>query len=195
MQPEIEHTNHICGAIGSVGDFSTLHWQKGQINKTDDKIRIAYSALNFRDVMHASGRLSAEDIGLSRLEQSFIFGLEYSGIDDRSGKAVMGMGLHSAIASHIEPNPIISWEVPSSWTLQEAATVPVVYTTVYYAFFYTADIRSGKDILIHSGSGGVGIAAIRTALAYGLEVYTTVSTDEKKRFLLNTFPQLKGLCS
>ncbi|KNC21351.1 hypothetical protein FF38_13054 [Lucilia cuprina] len=191
VYPAIEHRDHICGAIGNIGDFSTLHWQEGPFSQNNNKIRIAYSALNFRDVMHASGRLSAEDIGLTRLEQSYIFGLEYSGIDEKSGKPVMGMALHSAVASHMEPNSMISWEVPNQWTLREAATVPVVYTTVYYAFFYTVDIRTGKDILIHSGSGGVGIAAIRTAIAYGLEVYTTVSTLEKKKFLLQTFPQLK----
>lgn len=36
------------------------------------------------------------------------------------------------------------------------------------------------------------MAAIRTALVYGLDVYTTVSTEEKKAFLLKTFPQLKA---
>jgi fatty acid synthase, animal type len=45
--------------------------------------------------------------------------------------------------------------------------------------------------LIHAGSGGIGLAAIRVALAYGLEVFTTVSTEEKKNFLLNEYPQLK----
>lgn len=36
------------------------------------------------------------------------------------------------------------------------------------------------------------IAAIRVALAYGLEVFTTVSTPAKKKFIMETFPQLKG---
>jgi fatty acid synthase len=49
----------------------------------------------------------------------------------------------------------------------------------------------GRTILIHAGSGGVGLAAIRVAFAYGLEVFTTVSTEEKKKFLLQEFPQLK----
>lgn len=35
------------------------------------------------------------------------------------------------------------------------------------------------------------MSAIRVAFAYGLEVFTTVSTDEKKAFLLNEFPKLK----
>lgn len=38
----------------------------------------------------------------------------------------------------------------------------------------------------------VCILAIRVALAYGLEVFTTVSTPAKKKFIMDTFPQLKG---
>ncbi len=46
--------------------------------------------------------------------------------------------------------------------------------------------------MIHAGTGGVGLAAIRVAFAYGLEVFTTVSTEEKKKYLLEEFPQLKA---
>lgn len=45
--------------------------------------------------------------------------------------------------------------------------------------------------MIHAGCGGVGLAAIRVAFAYGLEVFTTVSTEEKRNFLLKEFPELK----
>jgi fatty acid synthase len=83
------------------------------------------------------------------------------------------------------------FNVPDSWTLEEAATVPLVYFTVYVAFFHTTKIKAGKSILIHSGSGGVGQAAIQVSFAYGLEVFTTVSTEDKKNFLLKKFPELK----
>lgn len=72
------------------------------------------------------------------------------------------------------------------------ATVPVVYVTVYSAFFMYKPIEKGKSVLIHAGSGGIGLAAIRVALAYGLTVYTTVSTAQKRQFLLETYPELKG---
>lgn len=49
-----------------------------------------------------------------------------------------------------------------------------------------------KIFLFCTGSGGIGLAAIRVALAYGLEVFTTVSTPVKKKFIMDTFPQLKG---
>lgn len=66
-----------------------------------------------------------------------------------------------------------------------------MYSTVYLAFFICCKIQKGQTVLIHAGSGGVGLAAIQVALAYGLTVYTTVSTDEKRNYLLETFPALK----
>ena len=73
-----------------------------------------------------------------------------------------------------------------------AASVPLVYYTVYMAFFRTIQIEKGKSILIHSGCGGVGLAAIQVAFSYGLEVFTTVGTAEKRNYLLATFPLLKA---
>lgn len=78
-------------------------------------------------------------------------------------------------------------------SLRDAATIPVVYATIYYAFFFYRPITSGKSILIHAGSGGVGLAAIRIALAYGMEVYTTCSTEQKKKFIMEQYPKLKGI--
>lgn len=83
------------------------------------------------------------------------------------------------------------WEVPSSWTLKEAASVPLAYSTAYYALIVRGRMRSGEKVLIHSGSGGVGQAAISIALHHRCEVYTTVGSAEKKQYLKERFPQLK----
>lgn len=96
------------------------------------------------------------------------------------------------IHSFAECSSNLSWRVPETMSLRDAATIPAVYATVYYAFFFYNPISKGKSILIHAGSGGIGLAAIRIALAYGMEVYTTCSTEQKKQFILEQFPQLKG---
>jgi fatty acid synthase len=83
------------------------------------------------------------------------------------------------------------WPVPAGWSLQEAVTVPVVYTTVYYALVVRGRIRKGDKVLIHSGSGGVGQAAISVATHYGCEVFATVGTKEKREFLKKRFPGLR----
>lgn len=58
-----------------------------------------------------------------------------------------------AMGTLIQPYAPLTWNIPEKWTLQEAATVPVVYVTVYCAFFIGKAISSGKSILIHAGSG------------------------------------------
>lgn len=98
-----------------------------------------------------------------------------------------------AMSTLVQPFGPLTWKVPKEWSLQEAATVSLVYATVYYAFFIGKTISAGKSILIHAGSGGVGLAAIRVALAYNMEVFTTVSNETKKQYILGLFPKLKGL--
>ncbi|KAG5883957.1 hypothetical protein JTB14_031782 [Gonioctena quinquepunctata] len=51
-------------------------------------------------------------------------------------------------------------------------------------------MKRGDSILIHSGTGGVGQAAIRYALYHDCTVYTTVGNQEKKEFIKRLFPQL-----
>lgn len=48
-----------------------------------------------------------------------------------------------------------------------------------------ANLQRRETVLIHSGAGGVGIAAIQIAHLRGAEVFTTVSTKEKKDYLVD----------
>ena len=62
------------------------------------------------------------------------------------------------------------WDVPLGWSLLDAATVPVAYLTCYYALVMRGGLRRGQRVLVHSGSGAVGLAAIRIARSRGCEV-------------------------
>lgn len=68
----------------------------------------------------------------------------------------------------------------------------LVAATVIYCFLICCNIQKGQSVLIHAGSGGVGQAAINIALSYGLKVYTTVGTREKREFIKATWPEIKG---
>ena len=80
--------------------------------------------------------------------------------------------------------------MPESWSLEEAASVPVVYCTAYYSLVSRGRLRRGESVLIHSGSGGVGQAAISISLSLGCEVFTTVGSQQKVDFLMSKFPEL-----
>ncbi len=60
--------------------------------------------------------------------------------------------------------------MPAAWSLRDAATVPVAYLTAYYSLVMRGGLVPAHRVLVHSGTGAVGLAAIRIALHRGCEV-------------------------
>jgi NADPH:quinone reductase-like Zn-dependent oxidoreductase/NADP-dependent 3-hydroxy acid dehydrogenase YdfG/acyl carrier protein len=157
----------------------------------DDEIEVRPRAvgLNFRDVMYLMGLLPDEAV-----ENGFAgasLGLEFSGVVSRvgaqvknqlPGDAVMGFGA-SCFASHVVTRADAVAPMPEGWTFEAAATVPIVFFTVYYAFKHLAGLQHGERVLIHGAAGGVGIAAIQFARHLGADIYATASSDEKRDFV------------
>lgn len=54
--------------------------------------------------------------------------------------------------------------------VQQAATLTCVYLVSIYGLFHLAHLSRGQTVLIHSGAGGVGLAAIQLARSCGAEV-------------------------
>ena len=84
------------------------------------------------------------------------------------------------------------WDVPQSWSLQDAATVPVAYLTAYYALLMRGGMRAGHKVLVHSGTGAVGMAAIRICGNRGCEVSLTCPTWRLARWPCS--PSLPATC-
>ncbi|KAK9884211.1 hypothetical protein WA026_005161 [Henosepilachna vigintioctopunctata] len=178
------------------GDLSTIRWMEGELRLNSilppgkTIVQIYYSPMNFRDVMTASGRISADVITMDRTKQECVQGFEFVGRDMR-GRRVMGMMDRKALSTLVAADQYMLWSIPDHWTMEEAGTIPIVYTTVLFAFIQLGKIRRGESVLIHSGTGGVGQAAINIALSYGCEIFTTVGNSEKKQLLKKLFPKLK----
>jgi NADPH:quinone reductase-like Zn-dependent oxidoreductase len=69
----------------------------------------------------------------------------------------------------------------------EAAALPVVFSTVYYALTHIANIQLGETKLIHSATGGTGQAAIQIAKLRNAEIFVTVGSEEKKKLLMELY--------
>ncbi|GMT36007.1 hypothetical protein PFISCL1PPCAC_27304 [Pristionchus fissidentatus] len=181
------------------GDVSSLTWfespnqyfhDQPNKNSNHELCQVYYAAINFRDVMLAYGRLPPDAIPGQFADRECLLGMEFAGrLND--GSRWMGILPAQALATSVVIDRDYAWQIPTSWSLADAATVPVVYTTAYYALIVRGQMRKGESILIHGGSGGVGQAAIAIALSMGCEVYTTVGSQEKRDFLQKKFPQLK----
>ncbi|XP_058792836.1 fatty acid synthase [Phymastichus coffea] len=178
------------------GDLSSLRWIEGPLSYYQPEkfpgkkfCSVYYAPLNFRDIMLATGKLNADALPGDLASQDCILGLEFAGRDSM-GRRVMGMVAAQGLATTVLADPGFMWEVPDKWTLEQAATIPVVYSTSYYALCVRGNMKSGESVLIHAGSGGVGQASIAIALHMGCKVFTTVGSQEKRDFLKKTFPQL-----
>ncbi|MFE3497962.1 SDR family NAD(P)-dependent oxidoreductase, partial [Streptomyces sp. NPDC059175] len=140
------------------------------------EIRIAVRAagVNFRDVLNVLGMYPG-DAGA--------FGLEGAGVVSEVGPGVVGlvpgdrvMGLFPAAFGPVAvADERMVVRVPEGWSFAQAASVPVVFLTAFYALVELGGVRAGESVLVHAGAGGVGMAAVQLARHLGAEVFATAS--------------------
>ncbi|CAB3255959.1 unnamed protein product [Arctia plantaginis] len=84
--------------------------------------KVHYAGPSSRDCLKAIGKVP---------EKSSFFGMDFSGTNGY-GERVMGLVSDGAIRSTIKLNQAIVWPVPTHWSLEDAATVPLPYMYAYY---------------------------------------------------------------
>lgn len=68
---------------------------------------------------------------------------------------------------------------PAGLTLEQAAAVPAVYLTAWYALHALAHARAGETVLVHSAAGGVGGALCQFGRLAGCRVIGVVGAAHK----------------
>ena len=111
-----------------------------------------------------------------------------------TGQRVMGFNNSKAMSTSIVANKEFLWPVPDNLTLLQASTITVVYATCYYGLIIRGKLQPGESVLIHAGTGGVGLAAINICLEMKCRVFTTAGSEEKRQFLRKTYPQIEPNC-
>ncbi|CAG9772141.1 unnamed protein product [Ceutorhynchus assimilis] len=192
IDTKISPVKHAYIDLSICGDLSTLKWVQGPSPHSISGKQLCYvyyAAVNLADVMLATGKISMHNMSPELIDCHGQFGFEFSG-KTSSGCRVMGLLPVGALSTTVLADRDILWDIPDSWSLDEAATIPLAYSTSYYALIIRGEMKAGKSILIHGGSGGIGLASIAISLRMGCEVYTTVSSQAKKEVLIKSFPQL-----
>ncbi|XP_024891991.1 LOW QUALITY PROTEIN: fatty acid synthase-like [Temnothorax curvispinosus] len=173
-------------------DLSTICWAQSRMSRINHEnlIDVIYTSVNFKDIMVAIGRLNAEIMATYERSNDCFIGLEFVGFNTHKQR-IMGLCSHGGMTNILVADKYLNWIIPDKWTMEDAATVPCVYSTCYYyALYMRGKMKKGDKILIHSGTGGIGQAAIHLALHEGCEVFTTVGTVEKRQFIRETFPSI-----
>ena len=179
--------------VGIPGLLDTLafdddpHYQ-ADLDADEVEIKPCAYGLNFRDVMVAMDQLREPTMGVECAGVVTRIGPEAAAQGFAVGDAVMALLLGPSFASRAR----ISWHgvahVPQGMDFNDAASLPLIFTTAYVGLVEVARLRHGQSVLIHSAAGGVGQAAIKLAKYYlGAEVYVTVGSQEKRELLMQKY--------
>ena len=159
--------------------------------ETDILVRVKASAINPVDAKQRTRGTWYPS------EPPQILGIDGAGVIEEVGKAIKELkpgdevffaagGMGKSPGNNAEFNVIdgrFAARKPSAVTFEEAAAVPCAAITAWESLFDHGGLEEGQKVLVHAGAGGVGHAAIQLAKAKGVHVCTTVSSDEKARFV------------
>ncbi|KQY07095.1 polyketide synthase [Mycobacterium sp. Root135] len=139
------------------------------------RIRVAVRAIgaNFRDVMIALGLYPGG--GSMGIEAAGIVVEVAPGVTEVSvGDRVMGL-FPEGTGTMATTDARVVLPIPADWGYAQGAGFTVGFATAFFALRGLADVQPGQSVLIHAGTGGVGMAAVQLARHWGLEVFATAS--------------------
>src|SRR5689334_1887939 len=146
------------------------------------QVRIAARGVQYVDVLMLAGTYQF------RPEPPFIPGSEAAGIVTAVGGSVSGFAVGDRVMSRHRlgayaevgnAKAALCDKVPEAMSLEEAGVFRGAYTTAYHALVQRGRMVEGEWVLVHGAAGGIGIAAIQVAKAYGAKVIATASAEPK----------------
>ncbi|XP_014236983.1 fatty acid synthase-like [Trichogramma pretiosum] len=173
-------------------DPNSIAWVGGSIHENIvNPVKVEYAALNSQDILIVHENFYAdtsEMVGQNRLNK-ISPGLEYSGLDSK-GNRVMGVCCGNAMSNIVSADPDLMWEVPKSWSLEDAATVPLSYVLAYSALKVKAEVKKDEKVMLTNVCDGIGLALLQLAVDSKCDVFVTYNTEIEKKLILSVAPKL-----
>lgn len=148
----------------------------------EDKVGICVNSvgLNFRDLLVAMGMypssIDRKDIGSDFSGYVIHSPLAHFQIGDR----IFGQS-KGVMRENIMVNPELICHIPPNLSMAEASGIPTVFLTALQCIRCLS--KQSQSLLIHSASGGLGLALTQLARREGLTVMTTAGSQRKRAFM------------
>lgn len=185
LTPAASRAYRLEGTPGVLDSLTLRTSERPQPEASEVCIEVRAAGLNFMDVLSALGALPSHPNGIGPL------GTECAGVivavgeditDYAVGDEVLALVYGSFVRYICTDARNITFK-PSEMSFEEAATIPLAFLTAYYSLSHIGRLRPGERILIHTASGGVGLAAVQIAQSIGAEIYATAGNPQKRQFL------------
>ena len=173
--------------LGVPGVLDTIRWAdnpdiSGPLDPDCVRLQLCAASVNFKDVLVASGQLE----GITKMNN------DCSGVVLEVGANMItkfkpGDRVCALYSQSFTNYPVVHGScchvVPQDMDFAEAASVPLVWSTVYYSLVTIARLQKGECVLIHSAAGAVGQASIMLAQHLGAEIFVTCGNEAKVELL------------
>ncbi|MFI8932074.1 SDR family NAD(P)-dependent oxidoreductase, partial [Streptomyces sp. NPDC053474] len=151
-------------------------WAGRPLGAGEVRVEVRAAGVNFRDALIALGMYPGDAV----------MGTEGAGVVVEVGSEVSGLAVGDRVLGLIDGGfgPLAVADermvarIPEGWSFAQAASIPTVFLTAYYALRDLADLQEGQSLLVHAAAGGVGMAAVQLARHFGAEVYGTASAGK-----------------
>jgi acyl transferase domain-containing protein/surfactin synthase thioesterase subunit/acyl carrier protein len=149
------------------------------------EILVEAAALNFADVLTVLGIRPGSN------GESMLLGGECAGRVIAVGPGVTGIDLGQAVlavvpgsfGTHVTVSARNVVPRPPQIDSVQAAALPLSYMTACYGLVHLGRLQAGDRVLIHSATGGTGLAAIHIARHVGAEIFATAGSETKREWL------------
>jgi len=160
-------------------------------DENEVRIQIAAAGMNFSDVLKAYGkyrstnRSNTPTIGIECA--GWISGTGSCASRFKKGDPVIAISPDfnrtGCFGSNLNVSQELVAPMPQCLSMQQAAAIPIAYLTAVYSLIHLAGIKKGDHLLVHYGTGGMGMAAINVAMQLGAQVHATAGSPAKQTFL------------
>lgn len=173
------------GPRGGISKLALVPLAQPEIGEDDVLIAPEAAGLNFRDVLKGLKQYP------NRPGQKLWMGDECAGRVVALGRNVSGLKVGDpvmavaprAFSTLVSAPRKATIPIPEGLSFEEAATIPIAFSTAWYGLVDLAGLSAGDTVLIHAAAGGVGLAALQIARDRGARVIATAGSKEKRAYL------------
>ncbi len=153
-----------------------------KLNSDSVRIKVESAGVNFADLLIIKGRYQ------ERPRPPFSPGLEIAGVikeigsnvsNLRVGDKVMSIMKYGGYKTEVIVPKENTYLAPNKMDILEAGGFPVIYGTAFSAIVTKAKLKRNEVCVILGATGGVGMAAIEIAKAYGAVVIACGGNNKK----------------
>ena len=170
------------------GEFKKVELPRPALKMNQVLVRISASGINPLDTKIRAGKAAH-----ARQPLPAVLGLDMAGTVEQTGPGVTafhpgdevyGMvggvgGLQGTLAEFVAVDADLLAHKPKSLSMRQTAALPLSVITAWEGLVDRAKVHAGQNVLIHAGAGGVGHIAVQIAVAFGANVFATVSPEKK----------------